>query len=101
MDEGELADNFASAIAFDKNGNLWAGTFRNGIDVFSGEGKKIKHIEDDNIRNINYLQLQNDEILAATSKGLWRLKADFSVCKFVERLNQHIFQMRQSPPAKA
>jgi ligand-binding sensor domain-containing protein len=76
--ETELADNFVSAIAFDKNGNLWVGTFRNGIDVFTNEGKKVKHIEDDNIREINYLQLQNDEIIAATSKGLWRFKNDFS-----------------------
>lgn len=74
----ELADNFVSSIAFDKNGNLWVGTFRNGIDVFTAEGKKIKHIEDDKIREINYLQLQNDKILAATSKGLWRFKTDFS-----------------------
>jgi ligand-binding sensor domain-containing protein len=76
--ETELADNFVSAIAFDKNGNLWVGTFRNGIDIFTNEGKKVKHIEDDNIREINYLQLQNDEIIAATSKGLWRFKNDFS-----------------------
>ncbi len=77
-EKDELANNFVSSVAFDKNGNLWAGTFRNGIDVFSAEGKKIKHIENDNIRDINYLQLQNDEILAATSKGLWRFKNDFS-----------------------
>ncbi|HRH40714.1 MAG TPA: two-component regulator propeller domain-containing protein [Pyrinomonadaceae bacterium] len=78
-DNNELANNFATSIAFDKNGNLWAGTFRHGIDVFTAEGKKIKHIEDNNIREINYLQLQNDEILAATSKGLWKAKSDFSV----------------------
>ncbi|MBX7170557.1 MAG: hypothetical protein K1X72_06335 [Pyrinomonadaceae bacterium] len=78
MDNAELANNFVSALGFDKNGNLWAGTFRNGIDVFTVEGKKIKHIEDNNIREINYLQSQNDSIMAATSKGLWRFKADFS-----------------------
>ena len=78
MDEAEIANNFVTSIAFDKNGNLWVGTFRNGIDVFTNEGKKIKHIEDDNLRDINYLQLQNDEILTATSKGLWRLKSDYS-----------------------
>lgn len=78
MAEDELANNFASAIAFDKNGNLWVGTFRNGIDIFTAEGKKIKHIEDDKIREINYLRLQNEQIMAATSKGLWRFKSDFS-----------------------
>jgi ligand-binding sensor domain-containing protein len=74
----EPADNFVTSMAFDENGNMWAGTFRNGVDVFTAEGKKIKHIEDDNIREINYLELQNGEIEAATSKGLWRFKADFS-----------------------
>jgi hypothetical protein len=74
-----LKRNFVTFIAFDKNGNIWAGTFRNGIDVFTSSGKKIKHIENDNIGEINYLHLQNDEIHAATSKGLWSFKADFSV----------------------
>lgn len=83
-EKDELANNFVTSIAFDKNGNLWAGTFRNGVDVFSAEGKKIKHIENDNIRDINYLQLQNDEIIAATSKGLWRFKSDFSVENIVK-----------------
>jgi ligand-binding sensor domain-containing protein len=84
MDEVSLENNFVSAISFDKNGNLWAGTFRHGIDVFTAEGKKIKHIEDDKIREINYLQLQNDEIVAATSKGLYRFKPDFSAEKIAE-----------------
>lgn len=79
MGEEELADNFVSAMAFDKNGNLWVGTFRNGIDVFTAEGKKVKHIENDNLREINNLQLQSNTVLAATSKGLWSFKPDFSV----------------------
>lgn len=78
MDESQLADNFVSALGFDKNGNLWAGTFRNGIDVFTAQGKKIKHIEDNNIREVNYLNIQNEQVTAATSRGLWRFKADFS-----------------------
>ncbi len=74
----ELADNFVTSVDFDKNGNLWAGTFRHGIDIFTAEGKKVKHIEDNNIREINYLHLQNDEMLAATSRGLWQIKSDFT-----------------------
>jgi ligand-binding sensor domain-containing protein len=77
-ENNELADNFVTSIAFDKNDNLWAGTFRNGIDVFTAEGKMIKHIENDNTREINYLQIENDEIIAATSKGLWRFDNEFS-----------------------
>lgn len=77
-EKNTLTDNFVSALAFDKNSNLWAGSFRRGIDVLSSSSKLIKHIEDDNIREINYLQFQNDEILAAASKGLWRFNADFA-----------------------
>ncbi|MCU0239347.1 MAG: hypothetical protein MUC29_07885, partial [Pyrinomonadaceae bacterium] len=80
----ELADNFVSAISFDKNSNIWIGTFRNGIDIFTSEGKKIKHIETDNLREINYLQSNDEQIIAATSKGLWSFNADFSA--------EHIFK---------
>lgn len=73
-ENNSLTDNFISAISFDQNDNLWAGTFRNGIDIFSENGKKIKHIEAENIKDINSLQLQNNEITAATSKGLWRFE---------------------------
>lgn len=73
----ELNNNFVSALTFDKNGNLWAGTFRNGIDVFTAGGKKIKHIEDDKLRDINYLELQNDEVWVAASKGLWKFGQNF------------------------
>ncbi|MDQ3798466.1 MAG: hypothetical protein M3384_03360, partial [Acidobacteriota bacterium] len=82
-----LTDNFVSALAFDRRGNLWVGTFRRGIDVFSadgnGGGKKLKHIESETVREINFLQAAADErekeqISAATSSGLIRFKADFS-----------------------
>ena len=71
-------DNFISALTLDKNDNLWLGTFRNGIDVFSPEGKKIKHLESEIVREINYLQTKNDTISAATSGGLVNFKKDFS-----------------------
>ncbi|MGI8639017.1 MAG: ligand-binding sensor domain-containing protein [Pyrinomonadaceae bacterium] len=73
-----LTDNFVSALAFDNNENLWLGTFRNGIDVFTKDGKKLKHLESETIREINFLQSQNDTMFAATSSGLMRFKNDFS-----------------------
>jgi ligand-binding sensor domain-containing protein len=73
-----LTDNFVSAIAFDKNENLWIGTFRNGIDVFTKNGKKLKHIESETIREINFLKQQNGKIVAATSAGLLNFSDDFS-----------------------
>lgn len=77
-DSNNLTDNFISALAFDKNENLWIGTFRRGIDVYSADGKKLKHIESESIREINFLHLKDETISAATSSGLQLLKKDFS-----------------------
>ncbi len=77
-----LTDNFISALAFETNGNLWAGTFRNGIDVFTKDGKKLKHIESETVREINFLKSQNNQISAATSSGLMKFNNDFSSSKF-------------------
>lgn len=73
-----LTDNFISALAFDTNGNLWTGTFRNGIDVFTKDGKKLKHIESETVREINFLKLEDNQVIAATSSGLIKFNNDFS-----------------------
>ena len=73
-----LTDNFVSALAFDANGNLWAGTFRHGIDVFTANGKKLKHLESETVREINFLKPQNEAMFAATSSGLMQFKNNFS-----------------------
>src|SRR5262249_49756929 len=58
---GELCEpdsptsNLISALAFDDAGNLWAGSFRNGIDVFTREGRRLTHLESDVAREINSL----------------------------------------------
>src|SRR5262249_17035039 len=36
-DANQLSNNLISALAFDDVGNLWAGSFRSGIDVFTRE----------------------------------------------------------------
>jgi ligand-binding sensor domain-containing protein len=74
-----LTDNFVSALAFDKSENLWIGTFRHGIDVFSAEGKKLKHLESESVREINFLQATGESISAATSSGLLNFKINFSI----------------------
>jgi ligand-binding sensor domain-containing protein len=73
-----LTDNFVSAITVDALGNIWAGTFRNGIDVFSSGLKNIKHLESDNIQEINSLQTSDGDILVATSRGLWKFDGKFA-----------------------
>ena len=73
-----LTDNFVSAMAFDKNGVFWVGSFRDGIDVYSPNGGKLKHIESETVREINYLRSNDDGISAATSTGIVNFKRDFS-----------------------
>lgn len=73
-----LTDNFVSALAFDARENLWIGTFRSGIDVFGANGKKLKHLESEQTREINFLQADGDAVSAATAAGLQTFKSDFS-----------------------
>jgi len=68
----EPTSNLISALAFDEAGNLWAGSFRNGIDVFSREGRRLTHLESNAVREINSLTWDEaaKQMLAATSQGL-------------------------------
>lgn len=78
-ENASLTDNFVSAIAFDRAENLWVGTFRRGVDAFSPEGKKLKHLESESVREINFLQANGETVSAATSAGIADFKKDFSV----------------------
>jgi ligand-binding sensor domain-containing protein len=80
-----LTDNFISALAIDRTGNLWAGTFRRGIDVFAENGKRLAHLETENIREINYLQAAEKTVSAATSQGLLNFKPDYSVASISKK----------------
>lgn len=70
----QLTSNLISALAFDDLGNLWVGSFRNGIDVFTREGRRLTHLESDVIREINSLVWDgaSKRMMAATSQGLVR-----------------------------
>lgn len=85
-DTNQLTDNNVSALAFDSNNRLWVGTFRNGIDVYSENGKKLKHLESETVREINSFaqNAENKEILAATSGGAVRFDANFNESFFAE-----------------
>lgn len=79
FDVNSPTDNFISALTFDRNQNIWLGTFHDGIDIYTPEGKKLKHLESENIREINFLRSDNETISAATSSGLMNIKNNFSV----------------------
>ncbi|MBK7705981.1 MAG: hypothetical protein IPJ30_09425 [Acidobacteria bacterium] len=79
FDAGEtnsLSNNFVSAVAVDHNDVLWIGTFRQGIDVFSGEGRKLSHIETPDVREVNFINA-GSTVRAATSKGLIEFDSGF------------------------
>jgi ligand-binding sensor domain-containing protein len=75
-----LASNVISALALDADGKFWAGNFRRGIDVLSGEGKNIAHLESETIREVNFLLPEagtGSSVLAATSQGVLRFDNQF------------------------
>lgn len=62
-----------SSIAFDERNRLWIGYFDRGIDIFDSETMQlITHLEDNIIREINFisLDLEASRMLVATSAGL-------------------------------
>lgn len=77
-----LTDNFVSALAIEGRGNLWAGTFRRGIDVLAENGKLLTHLETEAIREINFLQTNSEGVSAAATQGIFQIKSDFSYTAF-------------------
>jgi ligand-binding sensor domain-containing protein len=66
-----LSDNNISALALDQQGSLWVGYFDRGLDVFSGQGERLLHQEDDRIFCINHIQpLPGGQMAVSTANGL-------------------------------
>jgi len=67
-----LTSNLISALSVDAQGRLWAGTFRNGIDVLGPPGSLVAHIESESVREINSLveDAASQKMIAASSAGL-------------------------------
>jgi ligand-binding sensor domain-containing protein len=76
---GPLKSNVISALAFDDLGRLWAGSFRDGIDVIAPDGARITHLESPTVREINALVWdgRSRRMLAATAQGLIRFDGSF------------------------
>jgi ligand-binding sensor domain-containing protein len=67
-----LKSNLISAISVDSQSRLWAGTFRNGIDVLGPSGMLVAHVESESAREINSIVEDgpSKKMLAASSAGL-------------------------------
>jgi ligand-binding sensor domain-containing protein len=76
---GALKSNVITALAFDDLGRLWAGSFRDGIDVIAPDGSRITHLESETVREINALVWdgKSRRMLAATAQGLIRFDGSF------------------------
>jgi len=80
---GALASNLISALAFDDLGRLWAGSFRNGIDVIAPDGvldsRRVAHLESETVREINALvwDEKSKRMLAAAAQGLISFDGSF------------------------
>ena len=100
-----LTTNLVSALRLDTQGRLWAGSFRNGIDVLISGRKKFAHLESDDVREINFLTEDREAkiMLAASSQGLVRFNADL---RAIDRwstadglLSNSVLQVAQLPAA--
>ena len=71
--ERVLTADHITGLALDNAGRLWVGYFDRGIDlVASATNERLTHIEDDRVREVNFIAFDSneDQILAATSRGL-------------------------------
>jgi ligand-binding sensor domain-containing protein len=67
-----LTTNLISALSIDSQDRLWAGSFRNGIDVLTPRGTLVSHIESESVREINFLtkDQKSETMLAGSSAGV-------------------------------
>src|SRR6185369_2695380 len=57
-----LTGEHITSLAFDRAGRLWLAFFDRGIDVISADGsERLSHIEDDHLREINFLRFDPRE----------------------------------------
>ncbi|MCO6510634.1 MAG: hypothetical protein J5I65_07560 [Aridibacter famidurans] len=74
--------NFVSSILPLKNGQVWIGNFRGGVDVIGPDGSLIGHVENDAVSEINYLTTGSDgRVLAATTRGVTAIDSSFRVAE--------------------
>lgn len=71
--ERVLTAGHITSLANDGTGRMWVAYFDRGIDLIAPEtSERLSHIEDDRVREINYLAFDRseDRMLVATSRGL-------------------------------
>jgi ligand-binding sensor domain-containing protein len=72
-----LSDRNVSALAADRNGQLWVGYFDRGLDLLQNNASRVLHVEDQHAFCINRIwpDEKSGTILVATANGLVRMTA--------------------------
>ena len=80
------SDNF-TCITEDKKGNLWLGTYQNGINIFNKETETVKTISTDESSSVI---ISNDQIqdLHCDSKGRIWIASYHGICSYDHELNK-------------
>jgi hypothetical protein len=72
-----LSDRNISALAADKNGQLWIGYFDRGMDLLQNNSSRVLHVENQHVFCVNRIwpDEKSGTILVATANGLVRMSA--------------------------
>ncbi len=76
-EEAVLSDRNISALATDRNGQLWVGYFDRGLDLLSGDNSRARHVEDEHVFCVNRIlaDAKTGGVDVATANGLVRFDA--------------------------
>jgi ligand-binding sensor domain-containing protein len=72
-----LSDRNISALAADKNGQLWIGYFDRGLDLLQNGASRVLHVENQHVFCVNRIwpDEKSGTVLVATANGLVRMSA--------------------------
>ena len=72
-----LSDRNVSALAADKNGQIWVGYFDRGLDLLPDNSGRVVHVENEHVFCVNRIwpDAKTGTILVATANGLVRMTA--------------------------
>ncbi|HKN26335.1 MAG TPA: two-component regulator propeller domain-containing protein [Candidatus Acidoferrum sp.] len=75
-----LSDRNISALAEDKNGQLWVGYFDRGLDLLPGDSRRVLHVENEHVFCVNRIwpDAKSGTVAVATANGLVRMGASGS-----------------------
>jgi len=75
-----LTDRNISALAEDKNGQLWVGYFDRGLDLLPGDSRRVLHVENEHLFCVNRIwpDAKSNTVAVATANGLVRMGASGS-----------------------